>query len=161
MSIEDDDQWITFCNALGRRDWRDDDRFATDAARRAHHDDLDELLGAELGRRELEALVGELRSVGVPVAQVVRPEDVATNPQLRARGFFETLRHPAAGKVAYPGFGARSANRVARKAKLHAGPPPLLGQHNREVLGGLLGLSDAELAELERTQVIGTRPLGR
>ena len=50
---------------------------------------------------------------------------------------------------------------VEHKAKLHAGPPPLLGQHNREVLGGLLGLSDAELAELERTQVIGTRPAGR
>jgi crotonobetainyl-CoA:carnitine CoA-transferase CaiB-like acyl-CoA transferase len=161
LSIEDDAQWVALCNVLGRRDWREYERFADDASRRAHHDELDELLGDELRRRELEVLVGELRSAGVPVAEVVRPEDVATNPQLRARGFFETLRHPAAGKVAYPGFGARSANRVAHKEKLHTGAPPLLGQHNRDVLGTLLGLSDPELAELERTQVIGTRPLGR
>jgi crotonobetainyl-CoA:carnitine CoA-transferase CaiB-like acyl-CoA transferase len=161
LSIENDAQWIALCDTLGRRDWRNDARFATDDARRVHHDELDGLLGEELSRRELEAMVGALLSVGVPVAQVMRPEEVGTNPQLRARGFFETLRHPAAGKVAYPGFGARSATRVEHKAKLHSSPPPLLGQHNREVLAGLLGVSDAELAELERTQVIGTRPIGR
>ena len=134
LSIENDAQWVALCDTLGRRDWRKDARFATDDARRAHHDELDGLLGEALSRRELEATVGALLSVGVPVAQVMRPEEVSTNPQLRARGFFETLRHPAAGKVAYPGFGARSATRVEHKAKLHSSPPPLLGQHNREVL---------------------------
>ncbi len=161
LSIENDAEWLALCDSLGRRDWSTDARFATDETRRAHHDELDGLLAAELARRELEPMVGALLSAGVPVAQVMRPEEVGVNPQLRARGFFETLRHPAAGKVAYPGFGARSATRVEHKAKLHAGPPPLLGQHNREVLGGLLGLTDAELAELERTRVIGTRPAGR
>ena len=33
-------------------------------------------------------------------------------------------------------------------------PPPRLGEHNREVFGGLLGLSDAELDELERGRII-------
>ncbi|MCH8190536.1 MAG: hypothetical protein IIC80_04195 [Chloroflexi bacterium] len=39
-------------------------------------------------------------------------------------------------------------------------PAPTVGQDNRQVLGGLLGLSGAELAELEQRQVIGTAPVG-
>jgi crotonobetainyl-CoA:carnitine CoA-transferase CaiB-like acyl-CoA transferase len=39
-------------------------------------------------------------------------------------------------------------------------PPPTLGQHNEEVLGGLCGLSDQDLARLASAGVIGTRPTG-
>ena len=41
---------------------------------------------------------------------------------------------------------------------LHRTPPPTLGQHNREILQGELGLSDAELERFEEAQIIGTRP---
>jgi crotonobetainyl-CoA:carnitine CoA-transferase CaiB-like acyl-CoA transferase len=37
---------------------------------------------------------------------------------------------------------------------------PLFGEHNREILGGLLGLPESELAELEKAQIIGDAPIG-
>jgi crotonobetainyl-CoA:carnitine CoA-transferase CaiB-like acyl-CoA transferase len=39
-------------------------------------------------------------------------------------------------------------------------PPPTLGQHNDEVLGGVLGLSDDEIRGLRADGVIGDRPVG-
>jgi hypothetical protein len=38
-------------------------------------------------------------------------------------------------------------------------PAPMLGQHNRDVLCGILGLSEAEYAALEADNVIGNKPL--
>jgi crotonobetainyl-CoA:carnitine CoA-transferase CaiB-like acyl-CoA transferase len=160
LSVETDEQWRALAKVLGRPAWCNDPRWHDVAGRRAHHDEIDGLLADAFARRDLEASVGALLEAGVPAAEVVRPENVA-NPQLHSRGYFETLRHRVAGKVSYPGFGARSSARAQRRAPLHASAPPLLGEHNRAVFAGLLGVSESELAELERTAVIGTRPVGR
>jgi crotonobetainyl-CoA:carnitine CoA-transferase CaiB-like acyl-CoA transferase len=87
---------------------------------------------------------------------VVDPRTTHTHPQLRARGFYEEFDHPVVGvhPVATAPFRYRSVAGWLRC------PPPALGQHNREILGGLLGLDDAELDGLEADGIIGTRPTG-
>ena len=42
--------------------------------------------------------------------------------------------------------------------RLHRSPPPTLGQHNDEILGGELGLSEAELDALREQKIIGDWP---
>jgi crotonobetainyl-CoA:carnitine CoA-transferase CaiB-like acyl-CoA transferase len=77
------------------------------------------------------------------------------NPQLEHRGFFQELDHPHTGRSRYPGlpFGwGEPGTRWLRR------PPPTLGQHNDEVLGGELGLAREELAELRAKKIIGDRP---
>jgi crotonobetainyl-CoA:carnitine CoA-transferase CaiB-like acyl-CoA transferase len=61
------------------------------------------------------------------------------------------------GTVCLPGFPARLAS---QPAPLHRFPAPTLGQHNDEILGGLLGIGADELAGLAAAKVIGDRPLG-
>ena len=70
-----------------------------------------------------------------------------------ARGFYETLEHPVVGThpICSVPFRYVSTDRWLRSA------PPTLGQHNREILGGLLGLSAEELDDLEAGDVIGSR----
>ena len=77
------------------------------------------------------------------------------NPQLSARGFFQTLKHPFTGEKRYPSFPATFS---ALERDLHRAPPPTLGQHNREVLHGELGLDERECDRLEAEGIIGTRP---
>ena len=77
------------------------------------------------------------------------------NPQLEARGFFHELEHPVAGRLRYPGLPMRFSAIDPRELVT---PPPTLGQHNDEVLGGELGLSRDELSHLREAKVIGSRP---
>jgi benzylsuccinate CoA-transferase BbsE subunit/naphthyl-2-methylsuccinate CoA transferase subunit len=78
-------------------------------------------------------------------------EGVVSSPHLQARGFFTEVEHDELGKsVSYPGPPYRlpeSPWRIQRRA-------PLVGEHNREVYQGWLGVSDEELAELQRTGAV-------
>jgi crotonobetainyl-CoA:carnitine CoA-transferase CaiB-like acyl-CoA transferase len=87
---------------------------------------------------------------------VLRPDlDQHDHPQLRARGVSEAADFHGIGTYLYP----RGPWHFADTEPLAFEPAPKLGQHNREILGGLLGLTDAELEALEAQEVIGTRPL--
>jgi crotonobetainyl-CoA:carnitine CoA-transferase CaiB-like acyl-CoA transferase len=81
---------------------------------------------------------------------------VVSLPQTESRGFFETVTHPVIGALRLPVFPARLDSRTL---PYHQGHAPLLGQDNQALLGGWLGLDDAELAALAHDGVIGTRPL--
>jgi len=142
-----EDQWI----AVSVRD--DSDRAAL-AALLGERDVDDARLAAWFAGKPLAASVQTLIEAGVPAAPVVLPTDIGDNPQLQARRFLETLEHPRVGPVRYPRppIAPWNGGYLTR-------PAPTLGQHNREVLCGLLGVSDEEFAQLERDAVIGTSPV--
>jgi crotonobetainyl-CoA:carnitine CoA-transferase CaiB-like acyl-CoA transferase len=77
------------------------------------------------------------------------------NPQLEHRRFFQVMDHPVTGATRYPGLPMAFSG---LDRHLHRSPPPTLGQHNDEILGGELGLSDDELRDLREREIIGERP---
>ena len=106
--------------------------------------------------KPLAPTVQALLDAGVPAAPVVLPTDIGDNPQLQARRFLETVSHPRCGPVRYPRPPIAAPPGRAGFVDL---PAPMLGEHNRDVLGGLLGLTADELAQLERDAVIGSVPI--
>jgi crotonobetainyl-CoA:carnitine CoA-transferase CaiB-like acyl-CoA transferase len=156
LSVASDAQWGALRSWLGSPAWAADPALATHAGRRARHDAIDAHLRELFAERERDAAVEELAAAGVPAGAVRDPRDASRHPQLAARGFFEEVAHPEVGTHATPTvpFRYASVRRWIRR------PAPTLGQHGREVLGSLLGLSDAELDELARARVIGERPEG-
>ena len=75
---------------------------------------------------------------------------VAGDPHLKARGFFEEVTHPTAGRLTYPGAPYRHSGTPWRIRR--AAPTP--GQHNREVYGDELGVAESELRALQSEGVI-------
>ncbi|WP_207544262.1 CaiB/BaiF CoA transferase family protein [Mycobacterium alsense] len=156
-----EDRWI----AIACRDDRDvallakvvdepqltDDRFATLEQRLLGADALDELVSACTRTREASVLASELSAAGVPASVVKSPrERIDEDPDLAEWGLFSTVTHPEIGTVRVEGLPLRlsaSPWSISRAA-------PCLGEHNREVLGGLLGRSDRQLDELTKQGVI-------
>ncbi len=156
LSVETDAQWQALTEVVGRPEWARDPELGTLAKRRAQHDRIDEGLHAWTAERDLESVVEELVAHGVPAAVLVDARLSSDHPQMVARGFYEETPHPAVGTHPVPGVPFRYASRE-RWIRF---PAPTMGQHNREILGDLLGLSEAEIDAVEAEGVIGSRPEG-
>jgi crotonobetainyl-CoA:carnitine CoA-transferase CaiB-like acyl-CoA transferase len=116
---------------------------------------LDEAgLRAWIALRPRDEVLRMLDERRIPAAAVADPRVASLHVQHAARGLFEELDHPVVGRQPIPTVPFRYAS-VARWLRR---PAPTLGQHNRELLSGLLGLEEAELEALEAAGVIGTRP---
>ncbi len=160
LSIASDAQWRAFARVLGDPDWARDARFETRAGRKAAEDAIDAQISAWTVSRELASCVEALLAAGIPAAPIVDGRTVSTHPQLVARGFFAEFSHPIVGRHPVASVPFRYATQDRDGRSWLRGPAPTLGQHNREILTGLLGLSGAEVDALEAEGVIGTRPKG-
>ncbi|MCZ7526399.1 MAG: CoA transferase [Acidimicrobiia bacterium] len=149
VRCDGDDEWVAV-------EWDTPGRRAALVALLGDPGDVGVALGGWCAKRSPADAEAELRNAGVPAAAMVSAHTIDADPQMRARGFFETVSHPVAGDAPYPGWPVRFSKGPHR---WYRSPAPTLGQHNAEVLGGLLGLDAGELARLEGRGVTGSRPV--
>lgn len=155
ITIRNDTEWQAFCDAIGHPEWADDPRFADIPARFENHDELDTLITSWTeGREHIEAM-HLLQEAGVIAAAVLNPKQALLDPHLRERGFFETAVHTDVGRKPMP---RQLGARFSEFDTAVRGPAPKLGEHNREILEGLLGMGTEEIATLEERKVIGDTP---
>jgi crotonobetainyl-CoA:carnitine CoA-transferase CaiB-like acyl-CoA transferase len=98
-----------------------------------------------------------LRGCGAAAAPVVAPPSLLGDEQLCARGFWEQVRHPVVGEYLCTGMPFTFLGLPRRWVRT---APPVYGQHTREVLSEILGLSPDERAALQRDGVTSDRPAG-
>jgi crotonobetainyl-CoA:carnitine CoA-transferase CaiB-like acyl-CoA transferase len=137
------------CHAMGRDDLGDDPRMADNAGRVVHEKELDEAIEAwtsTLSSDELLDALDEARVPGGPIYSVV---DMLADPHYNARGMFEEVQ-VGGESLQIPAMIPRLSETPGRTD--WAGPE--VGQHNKEVLGGILGISDAEMAEMADKGII-------
>ncbi|MEA2361345.1 MAG: hypothetical protein QOD71_490 [Thermoleophilaceae bacterium] len=143
--------WEVLCDAIERRDLRDDPRFADFAARRDNRDALVAELRAVFRRGSVERWVELLDSAGVPVGAVNEVAAALEDPQAEAREAILEYEHETLGPVRQPASPLRlSGPRPAARRG------PRRGEHTGDVLAELCGYSDEHVAELARAGAFGT-----
>ena len=129
--------------AAGRPDLADDPRFANNAGRVEHQDEIDDAISKWTGSLTSGDVLARLESAEVPCGPIYSVADMMSDPHFNARALFEETQVDG-GPLKIP----------ALMPKLDRTPGgtrwtgPALGAHSREVLCGLLGISDAEFRDL-------------
>ena len=158
IAVDSDAAWLGLCRVMGRADWAADHRYADALGRIRHRAELDRMLGFETQGHDNHELMARLQAEGVAAGAVVDSADLMFNEHLKDRRFYEVVEHhEATGMPPLP-----YAGRPWKLSDTPAVPPrpaPIMGQHNRDILAGLLGRTDDEIADLEDAQIIGYAPL--
>lgn len=136
--------------AAGRADLAHDPQLAHNEGRVEREPEIDAALEAWTRAHTYDELHAALEQAAVPNGPIYSAADIVNDPHYQARGMFEEVELGAGATVKLPTFAP----------KLSATPGgtewigPELGAHNGEVYGGLLGMSEEELAQLQAEGVI-------
>jgi crotonobetainyl-CoA:carnitine CoA-transferase CaiB-like acyl-CoA transferase len=145
-----DVNFARLCHAMDRPELIDDPRFVRLADRAAHSDEINDLVND--WTRTLTAAEVEAAAIrhDVPVATAYTAKDIVADEHMAARRDLVTVDDPVAGPLRQQAVFPRIAGDIA-DAPTGA---PRLGEHTREVLASVLGLTDAELDDLTADGVI-------
>ena len=150
IAVRTEEEWQGLIDAMDRPEWAAAPQFASRYARLQHRHELDAHLSEWTRQRTPWDITELLQANGVAAFPVLNAEQRLFNPHFQERGLYAEIEHPALG--AEPVFNLMwQLSQTPPRIRRHA---PLLGEHNREVFGGLLGMDDVELARLEDEQVI-------
>jgi crotonobetainyl-CoA:carnitine CoA-transferase CaiB-like acyl-CoA transferase len=135
---------------MGREDLLADPRFQTMALRAQHGDEINGIVAEWVRARTSREVQDVLEAHEVPFGVAYSVADIFADPHVQARGDIETVTDPMIGPVrmqgVYPRF-SRTPGAIRSGA-------PLLGAHNDEVYGDLLGIPAEERDSLRRDGVI-------
>ena len=150
-----DRQWPLLCQAMGKPEFAEDPRFHGHMERVTNADEVrrivQEWLDSMPGDNEIYRVLEAHR---VPYAPVLSVEQAMREPHLREREIVRTVNDRFLGELELPGFPLRFSE-FPRHLELAA---PALGEHNREILGGLLGLAPGRIRELESAGILVRGP---
>jgi formyl-CoA transferase len=125
---------------MGRPDLGSDPRYATHTARGERQAELDALVAEWTATQDSAELVELLAGHGVPAGMIYRPPEMLADPQFRARGSIVEVAHRHFGSLAMQAV----TPRLSRTPGSVRWVGPDLGEHNDEILGGLLGIRRSE-----------------
>ena len=145
-----DANFSRLCAAMGRPELAADQRFATLAERAARGDEINGLVADWTSSLTADDITARCVEHDVPIGTAYSAADIFADPHMTARGDLVSIDDPVIGPV-------RQQAPFPRLSK-HPTPVPAgaprLGEHNHEVWCDLVGLSDAELAELSERGVL-------
>ncbi len=135
---------------MGQTELATDERYATHGARGQHMEELDGLIATWTSTLDADDLLGRLHEGGVPAGRIFRAKDMFADPHFAARDAIVRLTHPELGEFAMHNVFPRLSETPG--SVRHVGPT--LGEHNKEIYQGMLGIDDDTMSSLHSAGVI-------
>ena len=148
IAVETAEEWRALCAVIGRADLADDAALATYEGRAARRTEIDAAIAAWTRERSHYDVTEALQAVGVAATPCLDQEGRFFDPHLQARECYVDTGHPVLGSEPLYGI----PYKLSERPGAIRGRAPLLGEHNAEVLGDLLGVPSErqdELAEMK------------
>ena len=142
-------QWERLLNVMGREDLLDDPRYKTPQDRWDHRDEVDAIITEWTKSRDKRTVMETLGAAGVPAGAVFDIMELRDDPHLQKRGMMVTVKHPIRGDFTMPGWPVKMS-----ESQVPVVTSPLLGEHNEDIYGELLGYTPEQVAELREAKVI-------
>lgn len=153
LAVGNDAQFARFVAIAGRAELAADARFARNKDRVVNRDALIPLLEALTVQRDLADWLRDLEAEGIPAGPINDLAQAFDSPQVAAREMKIRLAHPVAGAGHVDLIG--NPVKFSATPVVYQGAPPVLGQHTAEVLQGVLGMTETEMAQLVAVGAIG------
>jgi CoA:oxalate CoA-transferase len=155
MLLVQDHEFARLARAMGRPELATDDRFKSNGRRVRNNDALKEMIEGWFATfPDRDSVVAALDKFRVPCGPVLSLEEAMAHPHLRERQTVRRVNDREIGDFDIPGFPVKFSNWPER-TNLKASR---LGEDNETVLREMIGISDAEIAELYAEQVLLKRP---
>jgi len=150
IAVATDEEWNAMCRAMGNPAWTRDEAFTDIYSRWKNRTKLDELIGKWTINYTHYEVMELLQRCGVAAMPSFSAEEILSDRHVKARGLINEVQHPVLGKKVVINPSWKHSETPARIHKAS----PLLGEHNEEVFGELLGMSKEEVKKLETAQII-------
>ena len=150
-AANNDDQFKRMCEAVGKPELADDQRFLSNADRVKNRKELEILLNHQFMKNPKSHWMTVLQESGLTVTSINTLEEVFKDPQAEARKSVWQMDHPHLGKIDLLGSALQHLSRTPPQPTT---TPPILGEHTNEVMKNVLGMNDEEIKELTSSEVI-------
>ena len=146
-----DNVFRRLCEAMGRPELADDPRFVSHLARGDNQLEIEEIVSEWAAARDAAEIDRVLNEAGVICGPIYTIADIFEDPQFRARDMLLQHEDPEFGEYVGPGIVPKFSE---TPCQVRWSAPWEEGSHNRDVYGGMLGLSDDELDGLKAEGVL-------
>ncbi len=150
FGVVNERMWKSFCTLLRIEELKEDPRFANNTIRIKNRQALSEIIDQKLAEKTVDEWIPLFDQAGIPCGPINTFDRAFSDPQVQHLGLVQEVEHPHYGKVKVVGPPATFSESEVR---IHSAPP-LLGEHNREILTGLLGYSDEQVNSLQDQGII-------
>jgi len=147
-------RWQKLCRALGVDELLENPRYATAEGRERHTEELRREIQDRFGKLDCETGIALLREAGIPIARVRTLREVMADDHFRDRGTLKPMYRHGSDQPVERGIVSGFPVTFSGGALPQLEGGAMLGHHNEEVYGNLLGLDAAELAELRKRGVL-------